>query len=175
MSDQFLGEIRAVGFNFAPAGWALCTGQILSIAQNSALFSLLGTQFGGNGTSTFALPNLQNAAPMAQGAGPGLTPRVMGETGGEVSVTLLTSQIPAHNHAARAGTPSSTGTPGPTTSFGAGGRGKAVIYSPGTATLVTMNPAAVNLAGNSLPHNNMPPYTAVNFVIALQGYYPTRS
>src|SRR5271168_940904 len=106
MSDQFLGEIRVVGFNFAPLGWAVCDGQILSISQNTALFSLLGTQFGGNGTSTFALPNLQGAAPMDQGNGIGLTPRVMGETGGVTAVTLLTTEIPSHTHSAQNATDS---------------------------------------------------------------------
>src|SRR5271168_4691596 len=100
MSDQYLGEIRVVGFTFAPYGWALCNGQILSIAQNTALFSLLGTFYGGNGTSTFALPNLQGSAPMHLGNGAGLTPRVIGETGGEQAVTLLQTQLPAHTHAA---------------------------------------------------------------------------
>jgi microcystin-dependent protein len=175
MSDQFLGEIRAVGFNFAPYGWALCAGQILSISQNAALFSLLGTNFGGNGTSTFALPNLQNVSPMDQGSGIGLTPRTIGETGGEANVTLLTSQIPSHSHVARAGTPSGIGVPAPNTTFGDGGRGKPQIYAPGTSNLVTMNPSAVGLAGSSLPHNNLPPYTTINYVIALQGIYPARS
>src|ERR1700676_5259499 len=99
MADNFLGEIRMAGFNFAPAGWALCDGQLLSIQQNTALFSLLGTQYGGNGTTTFALPNLQGCVSMDQGPGAGLTPRVMGETGGVESVTLLQNELPAHNHA----------------------------------------------------------------------------
>src|ERR1700761_7211355 len=98
MSDPFVGEIRVVPFNFAPTGWALCTGQILPISQYTALFSLLGTQFGGNGTSNFALPNLQGSAPLGQGNGNGLSPRSLGETGGETSVTLLQTQMPAHSH-----------------------------------------------------------------------------
>src|SRR5438067_7015010 len=99
MSDQFIGEIRAVGFNFAPAQWALCNGQLLSISQNTALFSLLGTQFGGDGRTTFGLPNLQGGAPMSQGSGAGLTPRGMGDTGGSPTVTLTANQLAPHPHA----------------------------------------------------------------------------
>ncbi|MGB6687509.1 MAG: tail fiber protein, partial [Terracidiphilus sp.] len=124
MSDQYVGEIRIVGFNFAPVGWAQCNGQLLPISQNAALFSLLGTQFGGNGSSTFGLPNLQGCAPVDQGQGTGLTPRTMGETGGETTVTLLTTQIPSHTHVAQNGAGSDAGAPGPTTIFGGGGRGK---------------------------------------------------
>ena len=98
MSDQFVGEIRILGGNFAPAGWALCNGQLLPISQNTALFSLLGTNYGGDGRSNFALPNLQGAAPLAMGSGPGLTPRVIGETGGEDAVTLTIAELPAHAH-----------------------------------------------------------------------------
>ena len=101
MADQFVGEIRIVPFDFAPLGWALCNGQLLAISQNTALFSLLGTYYGGNGTSNFALPNLQGSAPMNQGNGIGLTPRIMGEVGGETAVTLLVSQMPAHTHTAK--------------------------------------------------------------------------
>ena len=176
MADQFLGEIRIVPFDFAPNGWALCNGQVLSIAQNTALFSLLGTQFGGNGATTFALPNLQGSAPMSQGNGLGLTPRAMGETGGEPDVTLLLSQLPAHAHTPQAGAASTSGTPGPTVTFGDGGRGKESAYAPAAqASAVLLNTQAVGPAGGSLPHNNMSPYLTLNFVIALQGIFPPRS
>jgi len=174
MSNQFLGEIRAVGFNFAPIGWALCNEQILPISQNTALFSLLGTQFGGNGTSTFALPNLQGYAPMHFGSGAGLTPRDVGETAGETAVTLLSTQIPAHTHTAQNAAVSNASTPGPTVIFGGGGRGKAPAYAP-ASTPVAMGPQAVGMAGDNQPHNNMPPYVTVNFIIALQGVFPPRS
>src|SRR5271170_2324746 len=176
MADQFLGEIRVVGFNFAPVGWALCNGQILPISQNTALFSLLGTSFGGNGTSNFALPNLQGCAPMHFGNGAGLSPRDVGETAGETTVTLLASQIPSHTHAAQNAAASTAGTPGPTVVFGGGGRGKEPAYAPAsTANTVKMSVRAVGTAGNNQPHNNMPPYLTVNFIIALQGVFPPRS
>jgi microcystin-dependent protein len=176
MSDAYLGEIRVVPFNFAPNGWALCTGQILPISQYTALFSLLGTQYGGNGTSNFALPNLQGCAPINQGNGAGLTPRDMGETGGETAVTLLTSTIPSHAHIAQAGASSNSGTPGPTVIFGGGGRGKQPAYAAAsTPSAVQMNPQAVGLSGSSQPHNNLPPYLTLNFIIAMQGIYPPRS
>jgi microcystin-dependent protein len=146
VSDQFVGEIRAFPFNFAPNGWAVCNGQLLAISQNTALFSLLGTQFGGNGTSNFALPNLQGSAPLDFGQGPGLSPRVIGETGGEQAVTLTLVQIPAHTHQA-------TG-----------------VAANGNLTTVALAPQ-----GSSLPHDNMPPYLALNFCIALQGIFPARS
>jgi microcystin-dependent protein len=174
MADQFVGEIRAVSFNFAPFGWALCNGQILPISQNTALFSLLGTFYGGNGTSNFALPNLQGLAPMSQGNGPGLTQRIIGETGGEPNVTLLLSQIPAHSHNAMNAPASTTGTPATNTVFGGGGRGKADAYAPAPGSPALMNPLAVTTVGGSLPHNNMPPYLVLNFVIALQGIFPSR-
>ena len=175
MADPFIGEIRIVGFNFAPYGWALCNGQLLAISQNTALFSLLGTQFGGDGRSTFALPNLQGIAPMCQGNGAGLTPRFMGETGGEPTVTLLQTELPSHRHPAQAGTASNIGTPGPTTMFGGGGRGKADAYAPASvASPAVMSPQAVGLAGGSQPHNNLPPYLVSNFVIALNGVFPSR-
>jgi len=176
MANPYVGEIRLVAFNFAPLGWALCNGQLLPISQNTALFSLLGTQFGGDGRSNFALPNLQGLAPMGQGNGAGLTPRVMGETGGEAAVTLLQTQIPPHTHAAQAGAASNAQTPGPTTVFGDGGRGRAEAYAPALNTgQALMSAKAVGTAGGSQPHNNLPPYLVSNFVIALQGVYPPRA
>jgi microcystin-dependent protein len=176
MANPFVGEIRAVGFNFAPFGWAFCNGQILPISQNTALFSLLGTQFGGDGKSNFALPNLQGNAPMGQGNGAGLTSRVIGETGGEPTVTLLTTQLPSHSHVAQNAAASVAGTPGPTTIFGGGGRGKEPAYAPASAANTAhMSSKAVGPAGSSHAHNNLPPYLTLNFVIALQGVYPSRS
>lgn len=176
MSDPYVGEIRAVGFNFAPRGWALCNGQLLSIAQNTALFSLLGTYYGGDGKSNFALPNLQGCAPMNQGNGAGLTSRFLGETGGEPNVSLLTPEIPSHTHVGQNAAASTAGTPGPTTIFGGGGRGKEPAYAPASApNTVQMASSAVGPTGGSLPHNNMPPYVTVNFIISLQGIFPPRS
>ena len=174
MADQFVGEIRAVGFNFAPVGWAMCDGQLLPISQNTALFSLLGTQFGGNGQTTFALPNLQGCAPMSQGSGLGLSPRSVGEVGGEASVTLLVSQIPSHTHAAMNAAASTAGDP-TNAVFGGGGRGKEPAYAPPSSSTAQMNGQAVNLTGGNQPHNNMPPYLTVNFIIALQGIFPARN
>jgi microcystin-dependent protein len=176
MANPYVGEIRMVGFNFAPTGWALCNGQILSISQNTALFSLLGTTYGGNGTQNFALPNLQGITPMHVGQGAGLSPRYLGETGGEPTVTLLQGQLPAHAHAPQAAASSQAGTPGPTMTFGTGGRGKQPAYAPYVAaSAVSMAASAVGMAGGNLPHNNLPPYLTVNFIIALVGVFPPRS
>jgi len=176
MASPFVGEIRMVGFNFAPLGWALCNGQILAISQNAALFSLLGTYYGGNGTSNFALPNFQGLAPMDQGQGLGLSPRSMGETDGVPSVTLLLNEIPMHNHTPHAAAAGNSGAPGPTMSFAGGGRGKPPAYAPYLNTAaVPMANTAVGFTGGSQPHNNMPPYLTVNFIIALQGVFPARS
>jgi microcystin-dependent protein len=176
MADQFVGEIRIVPFNFAPVGWALCDGQLLAISQNTALFSLLGTYYGGDGRSTFALPNLQGSTPMNQGNGAGLTPRILGEVGGETAVTLLVSAMPSHTHTAKNAAASNAGTPGPTVTFGGGGRGKAPAYAPAsTQNAAQLMQRAVSLTGGNQPHNNMPPYLTLNFVIALQGIFPPRS
>jgi microcystin-dependent protein len=174
MANPFVAEIRIVGFNFPPIGWAFCNGQIMPISQNTALFSLLGTTYGGDGRSTFGLPNLQGIAPMQQGQGPGLSLRTLGETGGEQTVTLLQSQIPAHNHFAMAAAPLGEASPNAHT-WGSSVKGHEVmLYAPPPAN-TTMNPNALAPAGNSLPHDNMPPYLTLNFIIALQGVYPPRS
>jgi microcystin-dependent protein len=175
MADPFVGEIRIVPFNFAPVGWALCNGQILPISQNTALFSLLGTQFGGNGQSNFALPNMQGNAPMHFGQGIGLSPRQIGELGGETSVTLLSQQMPSHAHTAQASAASNSAAPGPSTVFGGGGRGKPPAYGPATPPSAALSASAVGTAGGNQPHNNVPPYLTLNFIIALQGVYPARS
>jgi microcystin-dependent protein len=174
MADQFIGEIRATGFNFAPTGWALCNGQVLPISQNTALFSLLGTQFGGNGTSNFALPNLQGNAPMHQGNGAGLSPRTMGEASGETAVTLLASQMPSHTHTAM-NAPASNAYAPTNAVFGGGGRGKELAYAPTSGSTAQLNGLAIATAGGNQPHNNLPTYLTVNFIIALQGIYSSRS
>jgi microcystin-dependent protein len=175
MSAPFIGEIRMFGGNFAPRGWAFCQGQILSIAQNTALFSLLGTTYGGNGQTTFALPDLRGRVPIQPGQGPGLSPRTLGEAGGQETVTLIASQMPAHNHGLNVFN-------GPGTASSPAG---AVIAAPVSgATLdkafsatpsATMSPASIGSAGGSQPHNNMPPYQCVNFIIALEGIFPSRN
>jgi microcystin-dependent protein len=172
MADNFVGEIRLVGFNFAPQGWALCNGQLLSIQQNTALFSLLGTQFGGNGTTTFALPNLQGSVPMDQGNGPGLTSRNMGETGGEESVTLLQNQLAAHNHApVQAVAGSSRSDKHSPVGAELAGHSTANVYA------ATPNANMAPLPGNGQlqPHENRQPFLVMNFVIALNGIFPARN
>jgi microcystin-dependent protein len=174
MTDQFVGEIRMFAGNFAPTGWALCNGQLLPISQNTALFSLLGTQYGGNGTSNFALPNLQGSVVLDSGSGAGLTPRVQGETGGAATVTLIQSEMAAHNHQASATVGSELTSPD-NASWGAlPGRTPPPSYSI-AAPDVQMSPQALALTGGGLPHNNLQPYLVVNFIIAMQGIFPARS
>lgn len=175
MADPFVAEIRMFGFNFAPTGWALCNGQILPISQNTALFSLLGTMYGGDGKSTFALPNLQGSAPIHAAGnqpGPGLSVYDIGQQGGAESVTLLESEMPAHPHQMRAATqdPADANIPGATSSFASSTGG--TLYQDTANT--NLAPQALAPAGGSLPHNNMQPYLCVNFCIALQGVFPPR-
>jgi len=175
MSDPFLGEIRIFPFNFAPRGWLMCNGQILPISQYTAVFSLLGTTYGGNGTSNFALPNFQGYFPIGQGQGPGLTQRVLGEQSGEPTVTLLTTQIPQHNHVVNCAATGGAGNPSGAV-FGAGGRGKQPAYAAYAAgSAKQMASSAVAQTGSSQPHDNMMPYLTLNFCIAMQGVYPSRS
>lgn len=177
MSDQFLAEIRIFAGNFAPTGWAMCNGQVLPISQNTALFSLVGTYYGGNGTSNFSLPNLQSSAPLGSGQGPGLTQRFIGETAGEPTVTLLNTEMPSHSHQANACTSGGVDSPA-NALWGESKLGKTPlnVYAPSTAgTNVQMNPLALSPAGGSQPHNNLPPYLCLNFIIALQGIFPSRS
>lgn len=174
MSSPFVAEVRIFAGNFAPTGWAFCNGQLLPISQNTALFSLLGTTYGGDGKSTFALPDLQGSAPMQPGQGPGLSLRDLGETGGSETVTLLESEMPNHSHTLQAASaPSNSNTPA-----NAGLANPAVqavrIYG-NAASLVPMAPAAITPAGGSLPHNNLQPYLTLNFIIALQGVFPPRT
>jgi microcystin-dependent protein len=177
MSDQFVAEIRMFPFNFAPTGWAFCNGQILPLSQNTALFSLLGTTYGGDGKSTFALPDLQGAAPLHIGSsqpGPGLSTYDLGEQTGVDYVTLLQSEMPNHPHTMNAANfPSDQATPDPTRSLARTVNGAAYIDQSGQ-TLVNMDFGTLSVTGGSQPHNNLMPYLAVNFCIALQGIFPAR-
>jgi microcystin-dependent protein len=174
MSDPFIGEIKIVGFNFAPYGWAFCNGQLLSIQQNTALFSLLGTTYGGDGRTNFGLPNLQGRVPVDAGSGPGLTPRTLGDSGGVTTVTLNASTMAPHTHVPMAVKSNNAASPKDNTWGAEPGRSAASFYQNGTAN-VTMNAAALDPFGSGpVAHNNMQSYLAVNFVIALQGIYPTR-
>ena len=180
MSSPFVAEIRMFGFNFAPVGWAQCNGQLLPISQNTALFSLLGTQYGGNGESTFALPNLQGSAPVAAGQGPGLSAYDLGQPGGTESITLLSSEMPAHAHFLNAvGSNATAAAPANANlakgRYSTGTTAGAVAFYTTQAPNVQMNPQAVGASGSGFPHNNCMPYMVVNFCIALQGVFPPRS
>lgn len=175
MSDPFVGEIRMFAGNFAPRGWAFCNGQILSIAQNTALFSLLGTTYGGDGRTTFALPNLQNSSPMHQGQGPGLTTRYLGESGGNATVTLLQSEMPVHTHLPQADASASGQTSPAGSTWGAAGRGRPAAYAANSNPGAVLNAQALAPTGGSQPHNNRSPYLGINFIIALVGIFPSRN
>ncbi|MDL2718600.1 MAG: tail fiber protein [Acidobacteriota bacterium] len=172
MANPFVAEIRIYPFNFAPKGWAFCDGQILPISQNTALFSLLGTTYGGDGKSNFALPNMQGTAPMHPGQGPGLSLHDLGETGGSDTVTLLESEIPSHSHGVIVSQSDGTDQQAGQELF-ASGIGLAMFTLPGAMT--AMNSAALAPSGGDQPHNNMQPYLTLNFCIALQGVYPPRT
>jgi len=174
MSNPFVAEIRIFPFNFAPKGWATCDGQILFISQNTALFSLLGTTYGGDGKSNFALPNMQGNAPMHPGQGPGLSLHDLGETGGSDTVTLLESEMAAHNHSQKANTTTATKSL-PTNNSFAKGASMTPYLAPAGAALVNMSDQAITPAGGNQPHNNLQPYLTLNFCIALQGVYPPRT
>jgi microcystin-dependent protein len=175
VADPFVAEIRIFPFNFAPTGWAWCNGQLMPISQNTALFSLLGTTYGGDGKSTFALPDLQGRAAMHPGQGPGLSLHDLGETGGSETVTLLESEIPAHAHVARVSNQQGDiQQPSPTTSIGR--PVGAVPFVPGpNPPFVSMSDPGLAPAGGDQPHNNLQPYLTLYFNIALQGVFPPRS
>lgn len=177
MSDPFIAEIRIFAGNFAPRGWAFCDGQLLPIAQNTALFSLVGTFYGGDGRTTFGLPNLQGRVPIHPGTGPGLTTRRLGDMGGSADVTLSVANLPSHAHTATLDLKASSG-PANTADAVGNSLAAAPIYknaSPG----VDMDPGSIaestSDSGNDQAHQNMPPYLALNFIIALTGFYPSRS
>jgi microcystin-dependent protein len=173
MADPFVAEIRIFPFNFAPRGWAWCDGQLLPLSQNTALFSLLGTTYGGNGKSNFALPDLQGRAPMHPGQGPGLSLHDLGETGGSQTVTLLQSEMPAHSHAWNASNQDANDQ-SPVNELFAGGVGGVSTYAAPSA-IQTFNPQTLTPAGGDQPHNNMQPYLTLYFNIALQGVFPPRT
>src|SRR5829696_2405278 len=174
MADPFVAEIRIFPFNFAPKGWAWCDGQLLPLSQNTALFSLLGTTYGGNGKSNFALPDLQGRAPMHPGQGPGLSLHDLGETGGSETVTLLESEIPSHSHAifTHGQDPADLGSPTPNRALARTNRGFGYTTA---AALTFMAPETLAPAGGDQPHNNMQPYLTFYFCIALQGVFPPRT
>ena len=174
MSEPFIAEIRIFAGNFAPRSWAFCNGQLLPVAQNTALFSLIGTTYGGDGRTTTALPNLEGRAPMHPGRGPGLTSRRLGQRGGVETVTLTEAQMPNHTHTMRAvgADPGDVTTPTSNTSFARSSGGNAYsLNQPNAIMAEQMLPSA----GGSQAHNNMQPYLTMNFIIALQGLYPSRS
>jgi microcystin-dependent protein len=175
MANPFVAEVRAFPFNFPPKGWAFCNGQLIPISQNTALFSLLGTMYGGDGKSNFALPDLQGNLANGQGqlAGGGIYD--VGQTGGSETVTLLTSEMPQHNHNLMADDIDPPDTSSPLLAALAKGTGVTNMYTTATSPLVQFSPQALGPAGSSFPHNNMMPYLTLNFCIALQGVYPARS
>lgn len=168
--DYYIGEIRMFAGNFAPAGWAKCEGQLLPIAQNTALFSLLGTTYGGDGQTTFALPDLRGRVPMGDGSGPGLTPRILGETAGSETNTLTIAQMPAHNHTVNASTADGDQNV-PTGTIPANTKTLDKEYTATSANTV-MSPSMIGVSGGSQPVNNVQPFLSVTFIIALQGIYP---
>lgn len=170
--DPFVAEIRIFPFNFAPRGWAFCNGQLMPLSQNTALFSLLGTTYGGNGQSNFALPNMQGNAPMHPGQGPGLSLRDLGETGGSQTVTLLTTEMPNHSHGVVGATIDIADSNVPTNNNI--GKASTKVFNT-TGTQVQMSANTIGVVGSSFPHNNMMPYLTLNFCIALQGVYPPRT
>jgi microcystin-dependent protein len=174
MSNPFVAEIRIFPFNFPPKSWAFCDGQILPISQNTALFSLLGTTYGGDGKSNFALPNMQGSAPMHPGQGPGLSLHVLGEASGSDTVTLLTTEMPSHNHSLLANiNPANLPSPSPTESYTRSSPGTA--YKNTTTNLTPLSISAIATAGGDQPHNNLMPYLTLNFCIAMQGVFPPRT
>lgn len=175
MADPFVAEIRIFPFNFAPRGWAWCNGQLLPLSQNTALFSLLGTTYGGNGKSNFALPDLQGSAAMHPGQGPGLSLHDLGETGGSDNVTLLQSEMPAHTHTVRANADfADVQVPSPARSIARSQNANAYKAPVGQPT-TQMSPQSLATSGGSQPHNNLQPYLTLYFNIALQGIFPPRS
>ena len=170
MAEPFLGEVRMFGGTFAPLGWALCNGQLLPIEQNPALFAILGTTYGGDGQTTFALPDLRGRLPLHQGQGPGLSPYSPGQAGGAETVTLTIAQLPGHTHAA-VGNPNPGNTQAPTGAIWAQQPDVQQFTEPPPTG--AMNAAAIANSGGGQPHDNRPPYVAVNFIIALQGIFPS--
>ena len=172
-AEPFIGQIAFVAFNFAPVGWAECNGQLLPINQNQALFSLLGTMYGGNGQTTFALPDMRGRVLVHAGTGTGLSPKTQGQIGGAETHTLITNEMPVHRHGVKA-TSDEGNANLPTGAVPANTKALDKEYSTGTNLDVTMNQQMVGVAGGSQPHNNMQPYLALKCIIATQGIYPSR-
>ena len=172
MSNPFLGEIRMAGFNFAPRGWAFCAGQLLPISQNDALYALVGKTYGGDGQSTFGMPDLRGRVPINQGQGPGLNNYVMGQMAGTESVTLTTAQMPSHSHQINA---ANGGARSANPAGNLLGGGEADIYTHDTANAVALSQNVIASNGGNQPHENMQPYLCINFFIALEGVFPSRN
>lgn len=175
MSEPYIGEVRLVGFNFAPVGWAFCQGQLLSIAENAALFQLLGTTYGGDGQTTFALPDLQGRAPIHAGTGPGLSTRIQGQVLGTESVTLTSNQMPVHNHLAMAQNGNGTSSSPQNSTWAASSQGDTLYKTAPPATPVTLNPQVLPIVGGNQPHENIEPLLVMNYIIALVGIFPSQS
>ena len=179
MSDAYIGEIRTFGFNFAPKSWATCSGQLVSIAQNTALFSILGTTYGGNGTTTFALPDLRGRAPIHWGTGVGLANVSLGQVGGEENHLLIQTEMPMHNHTFAATTATATKKPVNNSVFADDVDSQAVDYfaafNAPNSSYVNLNPLSMPAAGGSQPHNNMQPYLVLNICICMFGIFPSRN
>jgi microcystin-dependent protein len=171
MGTPFVGEIRMVGFNFAPVGWAFCDGSLIPISENDTLFNLIGTTYGGDGQQTFALPDLRSRIPLHAGTGPGLSTRILSEVGGVETVTLIANQIPSHSHAPQAQSGGGNQSSPSNGIWANSGQGQ---YSTDTPTLA-LKATLVGQTGGSQPHDNMMPYTVINFIISLFGVYPSQS
>lgn len=179
MSTPFIGEVRTFGFSFAPRGWAFCNGSILSIAQNTALFAILGTTYGGNGQTTFALPDLRGRAAIGPGQGPGLSPQTLGQARGRETVTLLTTELPQHSHVLNAATLSpanaAQNVAAPTAQAYLGLSSPNNVYIDAVAPNTTLINSSVSPTGGSQPHENRQPFLAINYCIAVQGIFPARN
>jgi len=175
MAQPFVGEIQMFGGNFAPAGWMLCEGQLLSISEYETLFQLIGTYYGGDGQSTFGLPDLRGRIPIHQGQGPGLSPRTLAESFGSESVTLNVNQIPPHNHSIQASPTVGNSTGSSNSTIAAGTIGRVYTNDVTPANLGDTNAGTIAIAGGSQPHNNMMPYLCINFIISLYGIFPSQS
>lgn len=176
MADPFIGEVRMFGFSYAPLGWAYCNGALIAISQNQALFSVIGTTYGGDGRTTMALPNLKDQAPVHWGRGPGLSDYHFGTKGGNPGITLTESQLPAHTHGpVKASMDSDSPTPEPAGYFYPGYFAGESYYDTDPQNPVTMNQNAVSMAGDTMTHENRQPFLVVNFCICLDGYYPSRN
>ncbi|HEY6768251.1 MAG TPA: tail fiber protein [Candidatus Sulfotelmatobacter sp.] len=172
MGNPYIAEIRLFGGTFAPFGWAFCDGSLQSISQNGAMYNLMGTTYGGDGQTTFGLPNLQGRLPVHQGQGPGLSNYIMGQTAGSETVALTAGQLPSHSHGALGSTGSAASNPANAT-WGNGSIANNT-FGPGTSANGSMNAGSIGLTGNGLPHDNLVPFQVVSFIISLEGMYPSQ-